>query len=241
MSKTRTLIILLVAAIILVIAAIATYVIVQNNRAPEALSPSPNTSSSNGSGSNDSTGSEPQGTSGQDAGSAFDPATLAGAWSVAGDSIAGYRVDEVLGGQDVTVVGRTEQVKGLVAIGDDAITSSEITVNVDSIETDSNNRDHEFRELLGTAENPDAVFVSETPVPLTLGQTTYEVPGTLTVAGTQAAVVATITATVSGDATQLVGNIPITFMDFGIEAPDMGFVTVEDEGIIEFALNMERK
>ena len=36
---------------------------------------------------------------------------------------------------------------------------------------------------------------------------------------------------------QVVGTIPITFSDYGVEAPDLGFVSVEDTGSIEFSLN----
>lgn len=231
MSKARTLIIALVVAVVLGIGAIATYVIVQNNRAPEALTPNatapnPSDSSTANNGSQSITG--------------FDPSALSGEWKVGKDSVAGYRVDEVLGGQDVTVVGRTDQVDGTVTVGDSKIQAATISVNVDSVETDSSNRDHEFRKLLGTDQNKDATFIASEPVALTAGQDTYEVQGTLTIAGVQNTTVATITATSSGDVTQLVGNIPVTFTDYGIEAPDMGFVTVEDEGIIEFSLNMER-
>ncbi|HEY0125653.1 MAG TPA: YceI family protein, partial [Blastococcus sp.] len=34
------------------------------------------------------------------------------------------------------------------------------------------------------------------------------------------------------------GSIPVTFADYGIEAPDLGFVRVEDEGAIEFLLRL---
>ena len=31
---------------------------------------------------------------------------------------------------------------------------------------------------------------------------------------------------------------PATFADFGIEAPDLGFVSVEDQGSVEFLLRL---
>ena len=34
------------------------------------------------------------------------------------------------------------------------------------------------------------------------------------------------------------GSIPLTFADFGIEAPDLGFVSVEDQGSVEFLLHL---
>lgn len=228
MSKARTLIIVLALVAVLAVAAVAAYVIIQNNRAPEALAPStPVASESAEAGST----SQPE---------SFDPAALAGEWEVSSDSIAGYRVDEVLGGQDVTVVGRTDRVDGSVTVADSVITAAEIVVNVDSVETDSTNRDAEFRKLLATDTHPDAVFAATEPVTLAAGESTYEVPGTLTVAGATAPVTATITATVTPDGAQLVGNFPIVFEDFGISAPDLGFVTVEDQGLVEFSLNMTK-
>nr|WP_245542796.1 hypothetical protein [Pseudoclavibacter soli] len=34
------------------------------------------------------------------------------------------------------------------------------------------------------------------------------------------------------------GSIPITFADFGVTAPSLGFVSVEDHGEVEFLLNL---
>jgi hypothetical protein len=38
---------------------------------------------------------------------------------------------------------------------------------------------------------------------------------------------------------QVIGSVPVTFADFGVEAPSLGFVTVEDEGSIEFSLQLQ--
>jgi hypothetical protein len=34
------------------------------------------------------------------------------------------------------------------------------------------------------------------------------------------------------------GSIPLAFADLGIEAPDLGFVSVEDQGSVEFLLRL---
>jgi hypothetical protein len=39
---------------------------------------------------------------------------------------------------------------------------------------------------------------------------------------------------------QVSGSIPITFEDYGVEAPSLGFVEVEDQGFVEFLLNVEQ-
>ncbi len=36
-------------------------------------------------------------------------------------------------------------------------------------------------------------------------------------------------------------QIPITFADFGVEAPSLGFVKVEPQGFVEFELNLTKQ
>src|SRR4029453_17277165 len=67
---------------------------------------------------------------------AIDPAELSGSWAVTDGSFAGYRVDEVLNGTDVTVVGRTEEVTGSLTVEGLTLTEAELTVDVASIATD---------------------------------------------------------------------------------------------------------
>jgi hypothetical protein len=43
-----------------------------------------------------------------------------------------------------------------------------------------------------------------------------------------------------GASGQVAGSIPITFSDFGVDAPNLGFVKVEDSGAVEFSLQLER-
>ena len=47
---------------------------------------------------------------------AVDADELSGSWSVGKDSFAGYRVDEVLRDQDITVTGRTDDVTGELTV-----------------------------------------------------------------------------------------------------------------------------
>ncbi|WP_308797623.1 YceI family protein [Agromyces silvae] len=175
-----------------------------------------------------------------------DTADLSGAWAVGSGSYAGYRVDEVLNGTDVTVVGRTEQVTGALQVEGLSLTAAELTVDVASIETDSGNRDDYFREnAVRVDEHPTATFV------LTEAITTDEAPavgevqtiqatGDLTLAGVTRSVTVELEAVLNGETGQVAGSIPITFADFGVEAPNLGFVSVEPTGFIEFSLELER-
>lgn len=172
-----------------------------------------------------------------------DADAAAGTWTVADGSFAGYRLDEVLQGQDVTVTGRTEEVTGSVTVGDGSITDATVEVDIASVATDESNRDAYFRdEAMEADEFPTATFVLTEPAPIEEGATSVELNGDLTIHGvTQPA---TVEAEVAGDATtgepvQVIGSVPITFADFDVEAPSLGFVTVEDEGSIEFSLQLQ--
>lgn len=187
---------------------------------------------------------EPNAGSENDAGNALDPAALAGEWAVSGGSEAGYRVDEVLNGTDVTVTGRTSEVTGTFTIGGDGLTleAANLTVDVASIQTDSAQRDAFFRDqALRTGEFPDATFVLTAPVTLTeapkSGATVQaSATGDLTIAGTTRSVTLDVEVASDGKTAQLAGSIPITFADYGVTAPSLGFVSVEPEGFVEFQL-----
>ena len=164
-----------------------------------------------------------------------------GTWSVAEGSSAGYRVDEVLNGADVTVAGTTEEVDGTLAVDGGDLTEAEVTVDVASITTDSDRRDSYFREnVMDVGSNPTATFVVDGPVDLpelTGTPVTVPVTGELTLAGTTQPVEAALSAVRTADGVDVSGAIPVTFADFGVQAPDLGFVSVEDEGSVEFLLH----
>lgn len=182
-------------------------------------------------------------------GEALDPQALVGAWSVTEGSEAGYRVDEVLNGTDVTVTGRTGQVEGAFTIGADGLTleAAELTVDVASISTDSNQRDAYFRDqALRTGEFPTATFVLTEPVSLEQAPDAgavvqAEATGELTIAGATQTVTASVQVRSDGSTAEIAGSIPIVFADFGVEAPSLGFVSVEDAGFVEFQLVADRQ
>jgi polyisoprenoid-binding protein YceI len=171
---------------------------------------------------------------------------LSGEWSVESGSYAGYRVDEVLNGTDVTVVGRTEQVTGTLQVDGLSLTAAEITVDVASIETDSGNRDDYFRDTaVRVDEHPTATFVLTDAViadtePVVGEVQTVQATGELTLAGVTQTVTVELQAVLNGDTGEVAGSIPVTFADFGVEAPNLGFVSVEPAGFIEFSLQLAR-
>lgn len=181
-------------------------------------------------------------------GEALDPEALVGTWNITSGSEAGYRVDEVLNGTDVTVTGRTDNVSGDFTVNSTGLTleSAQLTVDVASITTDSGNRDEYFRgQALRTSEFPEATFVLTEPVTLESTPSSGDVvevdaTGDLTIAGETQEVTASIELRSDGETAEIAGSIPITFADFGVEAPNLGFVTVEPSGQVEFQLTAEQ-
>lgn len=181
-------------------------------------------------------------------GAPLDAASLAGAWTVGGDSEAGYRVDEVLNGAGVTVTGRTPDVTGTLTINPTgtALEAAALTVDVASIETGSSSRDAYFRDrALRVDEYPTATFVLTSPVafdalPASGATAEAQATGDLTIAGVTHSVTADVSVRSDGKTAQIAGTIPVAFADFGVDAPSLGFVEVEPTGFVEFQLTATR-
>lgn len=180
--------------------------------------------------------------------------TVEGAWSVASSagpggapSEAGYRVNEEL--VDIgakTVVGRTDDVVGALTIEGTTVTEVTMTVDMESIATDSAQRDGRYRAALEVDRFPTSTFTLTEPIEL------GEVPepgdhiqvtavGNLTVHGVTRSVRATLDATLSGSTLVVVGSIPVTFSDYDVEKPSAAIVvSLEDAGEIEFQLYLTK-
>ena len=173
--------------------------------------------------------------------STLDTSDLSGEWQIGTGSTAGYRVDEVLQGNDVTVTGRTTEVTGELTVDALSLTAATITVDVASITTDEGARDAYFRDTAMEADAfPTATFTLTEPVtlaaPVAGVAQTLTATGDLTLHGVTQPVTVELQAALTETGGQVVGSIPITFSDFGVEAPDLGFVSVEDDGSVEFEL-----
>lgn len=168
--------------------------------------------------------------------------SLAGKWTVSYGSYAGYRVKEVLNGTDVTVTGRTKKVTGQVVAANGQLTRAKITVPVADIATDETQRDNYFRtQALQTDQYPNATFEVTQAVQLDKGvNATYQIPGKLTLHGVQKQVTVSVKTAYDGKNVQLAGSIPITFSDYQVTAPSLGFVKVEKQGSIEFFLVLNK-
>ena len=165
-----------------------------------------------------------------------------GTWTVAAGSTAGYRVHEVLNGADVTVAGTTDQVTGSVVITGGDLADADLSVDVASIATDSGQRDSYFRgNVMDVDANPTATFSVTQPADLpelTGTPVTVPVTGELTLKGVTQQVQTEISVVRTGAGVDVSGSVPVTFGDYGIDAPNLGFVRVDDQGAVEFFLHL---
>src|SRR5439155_26838743 len=72
-------------------------------------------------------------------------AGLAGKWTATGESQAGYRVKEVLFGQNTEAVGRTNAVTGEADIAESGVQSASFSVDLTQVTSDQSQRDEQFR------------------------------------------------------------------------------------------------
>ena len=221
---------LILAGIVLVLAIAAVwggsviYSNVQNDRASGELTLSPQTPRTGAPAGND-------------------PAELSGTWTIAPGSQAGYRVDEVLNGQNTTVVGRTGEVTGQVTIEGTSLTAAKVEVVMNGLVTDSDSRDKQFQSFVKTSDFPTSTFTLTKPVDIGAvagGATTVLTAGDLTIAGVTQPVTASLKAQTTPDGVEVQGSIPISFADFGVKAPNLVFVKVEDSGTIEMLLTLSK-
>lgn len=170
--------------------------------------------------------------------------TLDGKWTVAAGSQAGYRVNEVLFGQSHTAVGRTSKVTGEVSIDGTTVPTATVTVDMASVASDQTRRDNQFRgRIMDVATFPTATFTLSEPItldniPADNVDATLVAKGRLTLHGTARDVVASLTARRTGNTIAVSGSIPVRFSDWKIPNPSFAGITTEDNGTVEFLVNL---
>jgi polyisoprenoid-binding protein YceI len=172
--------------------------------------------------------------------------SLDGTWKVVSGSTAGYRVKETLLGQSSTAVGRTTAVTGEFTLTSTTVSTASFSVDLTQVSSDRSQRDGQFQgRIMDTAQFPTATFVLTTPIDLgTLPASGVEITpkatGKLTMHGTTETVTVKLTAKRNGNTISVLGNIPITFADYGIDNPSGGPASVGDTGTVEFLLTLSR-
>jgi polyisoprenoid-binding protein YceI len=159
-------------------------------------------------------------------------------------SEARFRVDEVLNGENNTVVGATNQVAGQISTNPTAPGTAQvgvIQINARTLKTDSERRDASVQnQILKTEANEYITFTPTKLVGLpqsaTLGQSyTFQIVGQLAIAGQTHEATFDVTVTPTADG-KLQGSAKTTikYADWGLSIPSVPFVaSVEDTVILE--------
>jgi polyisoprenoid-binding protein YceI len=172
-------------------------------------------------------------------------AGASGAFRVADGSFVGYRVRETFASIGVTnAVGRTRAVSGTVTVEGDRLTTADLTADLSRLRSDEDARDEALRTRgIETDRFPRAEFELAEPVaaaPPPGRRASVTATGRLTLHGVTRPIRIALEAQRTGERLELVGDAPIRFADFDVEPPSVaGFVTVRDEGRLEFRLLLE--
>ena len=178
------------------------------------------------------------------------PASLAGRWTVATGSVAGYRVKELFAGQSSKheAVARTSTVSGSLTVSGDSsgYKASDITITVglaglqskDQVAgRDVSQRDGVVSRQLDVQQFPTAtltVVSASVPAGVASGPVDVSAAGRLTIHGVTKDVTVKAKAQVVGGKVEIAGSIAIEMTDYGVSPPQVPFVTVDSALTIEF-------
>ncbi len=169
--------------------------------------------------------------------------SVAGTWTIGSGSVVGYRVNEVLLGQNASAVGRTTSVTGHLTIAGSTATAASFSVPMTTVHSDKSQRDAQFDgRIMDVSQYPTGTFtltspIDLAPVPSAGAVRSYTAHGKLTLHGTTRTVTFTLTAERTGSQVKVAGDIPVLFSDYNIQNPSFaGFVTTQDHGLLEFLL-----
>jgi polyisoprenoid-binding protein YceI len=182
-----------------------------------------------------------------------DAASLPGSWTIANGSVAGYRVRERLASlsADSDAVGRTNGITGAATIAAAgsvlSVTDASFTVDMTSLASDRQMRDNRLRsDGIQTNDFPTSTFKLTQPIALPADATSgtpFDVTlhGDLTLHGVTKTVDIPAKAQLNGSEIQVVGSLSFPFSDYQINAPNIGgFVSVQDQGTLEFQVNLAK-
>lgn len=161
---------------------------------------------------------------------------------------AGYTVNEILRGDPVTVVGSTDQVTGEATIADTTLREARFDVDVASLTTDSSNRDDQVRgaDILDASTYPTATIALAEPadlaaVPEDGSAMTVPMQVDLTIKGSMVRKPVDVTVLRSGDRLIASGAIAMEWTEVDVQPPNLGFVTVDPTGTIDFLVTLEKR
>lgn len=172
---------------------------------------------------------------------------VAGTWHVSSGSAVGYRVNEVLAGQNNVAVGRTSAITGSLTIRRSAVTAASFSVPMDTIKSDQSERDAQFNgRIMETSIYPTGTLSLTTPIALGALPAdgvirTYHATGNLTLHGHTRPVTFALQAERTASSIEVSGSIPILFANWDIGNPSFaGFVTTQNHGVLEFLIKFSQ-
>jgi polyisoprenoid-binding protein YceI len=171
---------------------------------------------------------------------------ITGTWTATPESVLGYRVKEILFGQDAEGVGRTNAVTGQLVIDGTMVTAADFTVDMTTVQSDEDRRDNQFNgSIMDTATFPTSTFALTAPIELPgepddLEEVTATASGELTLRGQTRPVTFDVVARRNGQNIEVNGSIPIVFEEWGIPNPSRPGISTEDNGLLEFLLVFSR-
>jgi polyisoprenoid-binding protein YceI len=184
---------------------------------------------------------------------AIDAASLPGTWAIAPDSVVGYRVRERLANlsADSDAVARTNGITGSATIASSgsafSVTDASFSVDMTSLSSDRPMRDNRLRnDGIQTDQFPTSTFKLTQPVTLPAAATTgaqvdVTLHGDLKLHGVTKTVDIPAKAQLNGSLIQVAGSLSFPFSDYQIHAPNIGgFVAVQDDGTLEFLINLAK-
>jgi polyisoprenoid-binding protein YceI len=178
-------------------------------------------------------------------GTARSSSSLSGVWNVGSGSLAGYRVQEVLLGQNATAVGRTSEIWGSLTIAGSTVTKGTFTVNMASVVSDQSERNSHFDgPIMDVSQYPTASLTLSSPIALGAipadGVVEHDnATGTLDMHGVTKAVAFRVSAERVGGEIDALANITIPFANWDISNPSIGgFVTTANSGTLEVLLHL---
>src|SRR2546423_7144913 len=158
---------------------------------------------------------------------------MAGTWTVADGSVAGYRVREKLAQLPAPsdAVGRSSAVTGQVTIADRggaySAANATFTVDVSQLKSDKGQRDNKIRSIgLETDKYPQATFAAAGPISIpddaVNGKAvTVQTDGDLMLHGVTRTVSIPLQVQRDGAQIKIVGNYQFTWSDFKMSAPSV--------------------
>lgn len=168
--------------------------------------------------------------------------TADGVWKAGSGSIVGWRIQQVLFGQESPIVGRTNKVWGSITIANGAVTQGSFSVDIAALTSSLS------KTTRSTVFDPSAYPTGTLTLtsPITLGSIPasgvvehFAAPGTLTLHGVTRPVRFTASVEGAGDSIYVLADITLPYGEWGLSAQGVPFLAdLQSPATIEVLLRL---